>query len=120
MRNEKAEVICTTCPKGCRVAVWAADGEIQMKGAGCKRGRGYVAQEYRDPRRVLTSTVAVRGAARKRLPVRTATAVPKQDLMMCMERLSGVTVAPPVAIGDVIVQNISAGIDLVASDNLQA
>ncbi len=118
--NEQSRVICTTCPKGCRVAVWEKqeDGSIQMKGAGCKRGRNYVAQEFKDPRRVLTSTVAIAGSPRKRLPVRTAEAVPKGDLMNCMERLSKVTVSPPVAVGAVIVPNISAGIDLIASDNL--
>ncbi len=118
MQNKQTEVICTTCPKGCRAAVWEIDGKVQMKGTICKRGRVYVEQEFRDPRRVLTSTVTVEGGSRKRLPVRTAQAIPKGDLLKCMERIHGVRISPPLVVGAVIVPNISAGIDLIATDNL--
>ena len=70
---------------------------------------------------MLTSTVVVENSYTKRLPVRTATAIPKADLLRAMAQLSEIQVSPPITVGSVIVPNIvDTGVDLIASDDLFA
>lgn len=113
------EIICITCPKGCDAKVWEEEGSIKMKGKICKKGRVYIQQEFLEPKRVLTSTVVVANSRTKRLPVRTAEAIPKKDLFRAMEQLSKVSVKPPVRVGEVIISNLlDTGVDLIASDDV--
>jgi len=113
------EIICITCPKGCDAKVWEEEGSIKMKGKICKKGRVYIQQEFLEPKRVLTSTVVVAHSRTKRLPVRTAEAIPKKDLFKAMEHLSKVVVKPPVRVGEVIISDLlDTGVDLIASDDV--
>jgi len=115
------EVICITCPKGCNAKAWKEKGAIKIEGKLCKKGRVYVQQEFLDPKRVLTSTVVVENSKAKRLPIRTAEAIPKRDVFRSMDQLSKIKVRPPITVGDVIVSNISnTGVDVIASDDLLA
>jgi CxxC motif-containing protein len=112
------DIICTVCPKGCAARGWEEEGQIRVKGEGCKKGKPYIEQEYRDPRRILTTTVLTESHRFRRLPVRTSAPIPKGDLFKTMARLSEVRVSPPVKIGQVILADISRGVDLIASDDL--
>jgi CxxC motif-containing protein len=113
------QIICITCPKGCRAKVWREEGSIRIKGKICRKGRAYVEQEFIEPKRVLTSTVVVQNSHAKRLPVRTVSAIPKADLFRAMAKLSEVEVTPPIRVGSVIVPNIvGTGVDVIASDDL--
>ena len=60
-----AEYLCIGCPLGCRLEVDAdAHGDvIEMRGFSCKKGTVYGVQEHTDPRRMVTTTVEIRGAA---------------------------------------------------------
>ncbi|MGE5840991.1 MAG: DUF1667 domain-containing protein [Deltaproteobacteria bacterium] len=117
--KEARNLICITCPKGCEARVWAEAGEIKLKGKICKEGKGYLEQEFRDPRRTLTTTVVTRGSRLKRFPVRTARPIPKKDLFRAMEVLSSVEVSPPVQASDVIVRDLlHTGVDVIACDDL--
>ena len=113
-----SEIICTACPKGCRTEVVEKAGEVIVVEKICKRGRIYVKQEFKDPRRILTTTVATRNTAAKRLAVRTAAAIPKKDLLAAMAILSRACVSRPVRMGDVVCENICDGIDVIASEDL--
>ena len=113
------ELICTTCPKGCITKVWQEGGQLKIEGRICKKGQAYIKQEYIEPRRVLTSTVAVEKCAVKRLPVRTREAIPRDLLFRVMGELAAVRIRPPVKIGEVILANVfGAGVDIVATDDL--
>lgn len=113
------KIICITCPKGCDAKVWEEKGSIKMKGKVCKKGRAHIQQEFLEPKRVLTSTVVVANSRTKRLPVRTAEAIPKKDLFRAMDQLSKVKVRPPVRVGEVIISNLlDTGVDLIASDDV--
>jgi CxxC motif-containing protein len=115
------EIICITCPKGCDAKIWEEKGSIKMKGKVCKKGRAYIQQEFLEPKRVLTSTVVVAHSRTRRLPVRTADAIPKKDLFRAMDQLSKVRVKPPVHVGEVIISNLlDTGVDLIASDDVLA
>ena len=115
------ELICVVCPKGCVTKVWKENDSVKIEGKICKRGQAYLKQEYIEPKRILTSTVVVENSTKKRLPVRTAQAIPKKKMFPIMAQLAKVTVQPPVHIGQTIVADIlSTGVDIVASDDLQA
>ncbi len=112
------DMVCIVCPKGCQVKTWEEKGVVHMEGEICKKGKPYIEQEYRDPRRVLTTTVMTKSDQVKRLPVRTSAPIPKRDLFKSMALLSRIKVRPPVRIGEVVLAEISSGIDVVASDDL--
>ena len=119
MSANEREIICITCAKGCRAMAWEENGEIRLRGKLCRNGQEYVRREFRDPRRVLTTTVRVEGAAEGRLPVRTRGPIPKARLMECMRAVGALRVRPPVRLGDVIAADLlGTGEDLVACGEL--
>ncbi len=112
-------IICIVCAKGCRAEAWEGeDGSVQVRGSLCRNGREYVRNEFRDPRRILTTTVRVEGS-NLRFPVRSRGPVPKARLMECMQEIRRLAVRPPVSIGDVLIADIlGTGQDLIASADL--
>jgi CxxC motif-containing protein len=121
MASTVKEIICIQCPLACRIKLTVDDtGEItEITGNQCKIGKGYAEQECKSPQRVLTATVKTEGSVRRLLPVRTNKPIPKDMLRDCMCVLVDMKVKPPLAIGDIIVQNISGtGVDVVCTDDL--
>ncbi len=117
--GEAKKLICITCPKGCEATVWAERGEVRLKGKICKKGKGYLEQEFRAPKRTLTTTVLTQDSRVKRFPVRTAGPIPKTDLFRAMDCLSSVKVKPPIHVSDVIVRDLlHTGVDVIACDDL--
>jgi CxxC motif-containing protein len=120
MENKK--LVCIVCPKGCRLTLIVDEtcqGGYRVTGNGCKRGINYGIKELTNPTRVLTSTVKIKGAVMKRLPVRTKGDIPKSLVFECMELLNHIEVCAPIKMGDVIVKNIlDTGVDLVASKSM--
>ena len=116
----KKEYTCTACPKGCTVEVEFEDDEIlDISGYTCVRGKEYVEDEFHDPRRILTTTVRINNAKYPRIPVRTETGVPKDELNCCLDALKEVELEAPVGVGDVVVENVcGTDIDVVASRSL--
>lgn len=113
--------LCIGCPLGCRLEVdEGADGDIvEVRGFSCRKGRTFAVQEHTDPRRLVTTTVAVAGARWPRLPVRTVDAVPKGLVLDVCRVLSAVHLHAPVALGDVVVADVcGTGIDVVATRDL--
>ncbi len=119
-RMEK-EIICIVCARGCRSLVCEDDEGIKVKGKLCKNGQAYVKGEYRDPRRVLSTTIAVEGTPCGRLAVRTRGPIPRDKLIDCVRHLKRFKAKPPLGIGDVVVKNIlGTGEDIVACSPLEA
>lgn len=115
--------LCIGCPLGCRLEVdESPEGDIlEVRGFACRKGKEYAVQEHTDPRRLVTTTVAVDGARWPRLPVRTVEAVPKDRVRDVCLALDGVRVVAPVHIGDVIVADVlGTGTDVVATRDLPA
>lgn len=74
-----------------------------------------------DPRRVLTTTVRIKGGSLPLLPVRTATAIPKGLLSKAVATLADVEVEAPINTGDVIVSDfLGTGTDVIASRDMEA
>lgn len=110
------EMICIACPMGCRLTVTATPDGWMVTGNRCPRGRTYGIQEMTDPRRVITSTIRVRGGVRTMVSVKVSAPIPKGEIFHLMAELRGLTVMAPIRIGDILVPNIlGLGVDLVAT-----
>ena len=113
--------LCIGCPLGCRLELEeTANGEVlEVRGNSCKRGVEFAKQEHIDPRRVVTTTVAVDGARWPRLPVKTVGAVPKALVREVCHALAVVRVRAPVIAGDVILGDVlGTGVDVVATRSM--
>ena len=84
---ENTKVICITCPKGCRLDV-SKEGDtiLSVDNCGCKRGEEYVKAELTDPRRMVATTVKIRGSLHPLLPVYTAKPFPKPRIRELLDR----------------------------------
>ena len=86
----------------------------------CKRGVTYAIDECTAPKRMLTTTVQVNiNGKRALVPVKTASAIPKEKLFDGMEMLNIVVLTTTVKRGDIVVANLlGTGIDVVATDDI--
>jgi CxxC motif-containing protein len=118
--KEQMELICICCPMGCQMQLQIKDGAIgEVEGNKCKVGPKYARQEFTDPRRMLSTTVACRGGLWPRLPVKTAEAIPKAMMAAIARSLHLLAVSAPVEIGAVIVENIGGtGVKVVATRSM--
>lgn len=112
------ELICIVCPNGCHLKVDEENG-YAVTGNRCEKGVAYGVAELTAPTRVVTSTVRCTGGAHPRCPVKTDRAIPKELMFDAMKLLDNVTLAAPVHVGDVVVENIcGTGASFVATREL--
>ena len=116
---EKRILTCIGCPLGCTLtAVPAADG-FDISGYTCKRGLEYAQKELTRPERTVTSTVRVTGGTLGMVSVKTSADIPKGKIFDCVKELQAIDVPAPVAIGQVIIENVAGtGISVVATKNV--
>ena len=109
------EIICTVCPKGCRItAEYEGTNIISVAGYTCKRGEIYAKAECINPVRTLTTTMLT--DKNEVVSVKTENAIPKNLMMECMEVINNKTVKTPVNVGDVVVNDIcGTGINVIAT-----
>lgn len=117
---ETRKMICVVCPKGCVLtASIDENNHVSVQGNGCKRGEAYATDEWFDARRMLTTTMPVEGRPLM-LSVRTAEAIPKKLLFPAMEVIRRAKAAPPVQVGDVMIQNLlDTGVDVIATNAMK-
>ena len=109
---------CVECPVGCSIEVELENDKIlSIKGYSCPRGKTYAENEVVCPRRVVTSTVRSKNGLI--VPVKTNKAVKKEEIFSIMEKINAVVCELPVKIGDVLVENITEDIDLIATGNIK-
>lgn len=110
-----ADFICIVCPRGCRLHVDENDG-YRVTGQFCPRGEVYGKQESQHPTRMLCSTVKLEGGPERRLPVRTASPIPKEKVAAAMRQIRLCRQKAPVRLGDVVIPDIAgSGVDLIAT-----
>ncbi|WP_455382064.1 DUF1667 domain-containing protein [Salinispira pacifica] len=115
-------IICLRCPRGCEVtATLDNDGHVaSVCGNTCKLGIEYATQEVEDPRRVLPTTVRVRGGTMPLVPVWTPTPIPKSRLLDLARATREIVLDAPVEIGQVVIKDWEGlGVDLVASGEVE-
>lgn len=114
----KKQFTCINCPMGCQVVV-TMDGEeiTNIEGNNCKRGENYVRDEVKDPKRMVTSTVRIKGNKDYSVPVKTETAIPKGLIFDCMREINNTEISSPVHIGDVVIEDVlGTGVNVLATD----
>lgn len=115
-RTMKTSLTCIECPIGCQIEVTVENGQaVLVTGNGCLRGKNYAENEVVCPKRVVTSTV--RAADGRLVPVKTAEPVKKSDMFRVMEKINAAVCSLPVRIGDVIIEDVSDGVALIATGN---
>lgn len=102
----KRELVCIICPRGCRMTAEATDSGVTVSGNACKRGEEYATAEMTAPRRTVTSMVRVSNREDTMVSVKTKEPIPKEHIFDAMEKIRTVSVDAPVAIGDVIIDDI--------------
>ncbi len=111
-------LICIVCPIGCHLNIDVEDN-YKVTGNACPRGEKYGKEELLTPKRVVTSTVKIKGALYERIPVKTNSAIPKEKIFQCMELLNKLELISPVKMGDVVIENIfDLGIDIVTTRDM--
>jgi CxxC motif-containing protein len=122
MAEEITKMICITCPVGCALKV-THEGKtiVNLEGHACKKGIEYAEVELTDPRRMVTTTVKVRGGVHLLVPVYTAAPIPKPLIFNLLAELRKVELQAPVQMGQVVLKNaLGTGVDVLASRNLSA
>lgn len=111
---------CINCPLSCSLELVEEDGEVvEVRGNDCKTGAKYAVQEFTDPRRVVTTTVTVRGGALPLLPVRSTATIPKERVKDAVAQLARIVVDAPVSNGQLITSDIlGTGVDVISSRDL--
>lgn len=112
----KRTLTCIVCPVGCTLEAELDGGKvISVSGNTCPRGVKYAEAECTAPVRTVTSTV--RCADGSILPVKTDRPIPKEKMEECMKLINNIIVPLPVAIGDVIIEDVF-GSNVVATKNI--
>lgn len=120
MEQTVEKVICITCPKGCTLDVTREGDTIVKITNGCKRGHDYVRAEITDPRRMVATTIRIRGGVHPLLPVYTSAAFPKPRIPELLAEIRKVEITAPIQMNEVVLQNVlDTGIDILASRNME-
>ena len=114
----KREITCIVCPRGCRMTADIQGENITVTGHTCPRGEKHAMDEILHPVRSLTSIVRVSNRVDTMVSVKSADPIPKEEMFAIMERIHETTVEAPVAIGDVIIDNV-CGTKIVATKEIR-
>jgi CxxC motif-containing protein len=120
MTQEHKKLICITCPRGCTLDL-TMEGEtvVKVEGNSCKRGIDYAIGELKDPRRMVTTTVRVKGGVHPLVPVYTESPIPKPRIFDLLAEIRKIELTAPVKFGDVVIENaLGTGINVLASRNI--
>jgi len=121
MARESKHFTCVICPIGCEIDVQLEDGNVvSMEGNKCEKSEEFVLQELKEPMRILTTTVRIKGAKWAMLPVRTDEPIPKRLLFSVIKELANIEIQAPVKVSDVIIGDIAGtGANIVATRNMK-
>jgi CxxC motif-containing protein len=115
--SETRSFVCIGCPVGCPLVLTHEGREVlEIHGNECDRGAKYARQEFTDPRRALSTTVAILGADAPRLPVKVTRPIPKERIRETATLIHALRVEAPVERGRVLLRDLlgEPGADVVA------
>lgn len=73
-----------------------------------------------DPIRVLAATIAIESALFNRLPIRSRTAVPRDQVMDMIRKVKKIKAKAPVEVGDIIIKDfLRSGVDIISSFTIE-
>ena len=109
------EVYCIVCPKGCKIY----KDLDELKGYECIRGKDYAYNEFYHPKRKIASTVLIKNANIRRLPVATDKEVPKHLIFKIMKEINKVSIEAPIFCNDIIIFNVcNTGVNIIATASM--
>lgn len=116
-------LVCVGCPIGCPLQLEHRGTElVEVFGNECNRGAKYAEQEFKDPRRSIATTVAIRGARWARLPVKASAPVPRDRVLEAVREIHALRVEAPVRVGQVLLDGLlgEVGLQVVATRSMEA
>lgn len=114
------KLICINCPRGCELNVEKVNGEYEVTGNFCVRGKTYAVNELTNPLRTVTTTIAIDSKKYIRLPVISTNPVPKDKVLEVVKSLGSVKVKAPIKMGEVIVKSVlGLESDIIASKTIE-
>lgn len=102
----KRELTCIICPRGCSLSVEMDENNVTVTGQSCMRGEQYAIDECTHPVRTVTSIVRVTNREDTMVSCKTENPIPKDKIFEVMAIIRAATVEAPVAIGDVLCDNV--------------
>ena len=111
----KKEMICISCPVGCRLEIEYSDKDnIKVSGNKCVRGEDYGKEEIFSPRRVVTAVVKTDSKNNSYIPVKSDKPIAKEKIFPLLKILYLKTVKLPVKMGEVMLADYeNSGINIV-------
>ena len=109
---------CIICPRGCTLQAGINGDSVSVSGNACRRGEEYGVSECLHPVRTVTAVVRVSNRPSCALSVKTAQPIPKEHIFDLMAILRGITVSAPVAIGEIICDNVF-GTQIIATGSVE-
>lgn len=113
-------ITCILCPNGCELEVdW--DGEptaqsLEVLGNLCPKGTSYALDELTHPERTLTTSIRIRGGVQRLASVKTVSPIPRETVVTARESLQPIVLNAPVAIGQVVVEDVAGtGIQVIVT-----
>ena len=82
----KINLTCIECPVGCEITVTVTDGNMEVSGNACPRGKLYATNEVTCPKRVVTSTVRCDNG--EVVSVKTSAPVLKSEMFEVMKKIN--------------------------------
>ncbi len=120
MVKNKKTLTCIVCPQGCPIDVWEDEGEIKVSGNTCKRGYEYALEEFKAPKRILTTTIRVKNGILPVIPVRSDIPIPKEKLFDSMKIINKTIAEAPIKMGDILINDIlNLDINIISSRDLE-
>jgi CxxC motif-containing protein len=92
---------------------------VSITGNSCKRGEVYGKQESISPERMVTAVAPVQGREMP-LSVKTQRPIPKKDIGQCMKEIRALRLAPPIRMGQVVLENVcGSGVPVIATKSIE-
>ena len=117
-------VDCIVCPKSCRIQVRGSlkpGKKPEVSGQECSRGNKYAISEISDPRRIFTSTVAVKNGEIKLVPVRSSKPIRKAEWKKGRDIINGLRITAPIGFGKVLIEDFTEkNVNLIAAREIKA
>ena len=113
------DLICITCPMGCRLSVSGSIDDLQVTGGSCPKGDTYAFNEITNPVRMVCTTVKIDGGIHPVIPVKTSKAIPDKYKLDVVKAVKDITLSSPVNMGDIIIPDLfGTGVDIVAERDM--
>jgi len=118
---DEKKITCIVCPIGCKILVKTDGKQFEIvEGSRCKKGVEYARDEALDPRRMLTTSILVKGGEWPLASVKSSRSIPKDKIFTVLREIHEIVVNAPVNSGQVIVKNIAnIGIDIVTTKTIK-